>query len=496
MGTFFVYILKSSICLTIFYLFYRLLLSRETFHRFNRIALLGILGLSLLIPLCEVTTEQPKVMIDWQQLIMMADNSNMQAVNVETPSVSWIEIILLCYLVGLFFFFFRNLYSLAIVTRLLKSGQRKTLENGIILIVHQNHKMAPFSWMRYVVISSVDLQESGREILIHEIAHIKHRHSMDLLVAEFCTFFHWFNPAAWLMKQEIQNIHEYEADETVINQGIDAKQYQLLLIKKAVGTRLYSMANSFNHSKLKKRITMMLKEKSNPWARVKYLYVLPLAALAVAAFARPEISGKLNEISAVEVNDLSAVVKGYSGNNISDEEAPDNQKQAQLVLNGKLVPTDTASRKNQITCDTTTGSYKTKNAWNAVDKLSSTKSSEADPLILVDEKEITKERLDVLDPEKIESISVLKDKSAASVYGEKGKNGVVLIRTKDSSKGGVVNLSSQPLVVMDGIELSYDTFQTINPENIESISVLKDKAATSIYGEKGKNGVIIIVTKK
>ncbi|BEG98000.1 hypothetical protein BSYN_02650 [Bacteroides sedimenti] len=298
------------------------------------------------------------------------------------------------------------------------------------------------------------------------------------------------------MKQEIQNIHEYEADETVINQGIDAKQYQLLLIKKAVGTRLYSMANSFNHSKLKKRITMMLKEKSNPWARVKYLYVLPLAALAVAAFARPEISGKLNEISAVEVNDLSAVVKGYSGNNISDEEAPDNQKQAQLVLNGKLVPTDTASRKNQIACDTTTGSYKTKNAWNAVDKLLSTKSSEADPLILVDEKEITKERLDVLDPEKIESISVLKDKSAASVYGEKGKNGVVLIRTKDSSKGGVVNLSSQPLVVMDGIELSYDTFQTINPENIESISVLKDKAATSIYGEKGKNGVIIIVTKK
>ena len=86
------------------------------------------------------------------------------------------------------------------------------------------------------------------------------------------------------MKQELQNIHEYEADEAVINEGINARDYQLLLIKKAVGTRLYSMANSFNHSKLKKRITMMLKEKSNPWARLKYLYVLPLAAIAVTRF--------------------------------------------------------------------------------------------------------------------------------------------------------------------------------------------------------------------
>ena len=170
-------------------------------------------------------------------------------------------------------------------------------ENGTTLVVHEQ-EIAPFSWMKYIVISRKDLEENGREILIHEAAHIRHRHSIDLLVADICIFFQWFNPGAWLLKQELQNIHEYEADETVINEGVNAKEYQLLLIKKAVGTRLYSMANSFNHSKLKKRITMMLKEKSNPWARLKYLYVLPLAAIAVTAFARPEISEKMEEISA------------------------------------------------------------------------------------------------------------------------------------------------------------------------------------------------------
>ena len=206
------------------------------------------------------------------------------------------------YLAGILLFAFRNGYSLLKLGNLLRSGRKEDLSKytdggeKVTLIVH-DHDIAPFSWMKYIVISQKDLDENGREILIHELAHIQNRHSWDLLVADICIFFQWFNPASWLLKQELQNIHEYEADETVIEKGVDAKQYQLLLIKKAVGTRLYSMANSFNHSKLKKRITMMLKEKSNPWARLKYLYILPVAAIAVTAFARPEISETAEEIS-------------------------------------------------------------------------------------------------------------------------------------------------------------------------------------------------------
>lgn len=303
MGLFFVYILKASLCLAVFYLFYRLLLSKETFHRFNRIALLGLLALSCLLPWMKVTLhEAPEI---GQALVsleeMMAFVPKDEGVWSETPShFPWKEVMLLVYVAGIFFFLARHLWSLGRMLYLLRTSRRETLEDGIMLFVHQQ-KIAPFSWMKWIAVSEADLAEGGEAVLTHERAHIANHHSWDLLLAEVCTFFQWFNPAAWLLKQELQTIHEYEADEWVIRSGIDARNYQLLLIKKAVGAKLYYMANSFNQSSLKKRITMMMKKKSNPWARMKYAYVLPLAAVAVAAFARPEVSNRLDEISSVDV---------------------------------------------------------------------------------------------------------------------------------------------------------------------------------------------------
>ena len=312
MGAFFVYILKSSVCLAVFYLFYRLLLSKETFHRFNRFALLGILLLSCMVPFMKMTVKEPTEM--HQQFLTLEEFLSTVSPVEEVgnamlvPDFTWREMLLLVYLSGMVFFFIRTLWALFRMLHLIRDSRIVSRENGITIIAHQKN-IAPFSWMKFVVLSETDLLENGAEILTHEVAHIRKHHSVDLLVADICIFFQWFNPASWLLKQELQNIHEYEADACVINQGIDAKRYQLLLIKKAVGTRLYSMANSFNHSSLKKRITMMLKEKSSPWARLKYLYVLPLAAIAITAFARPEVSTELDEISAVKVNDLTAIVK-------------------------------------------------------------------------------------------------------------------------------------------------------------------------------------------
>ena len=328
MGAFFVYIVKSAVCLAVFYLFYRLLLSRETFHRFNRIALLGILILSCAIPFAEVTMKEPmevsQQLLTWEELLLMADLNRTATVEAAPVSaITWREVLLMVYLLGIVFFFLRNVWSLTRMLRLIKGSTLVRQENGITLITHQK-KIAPFSWMKFVMISEKDLKENGEEILTHEYAHIRKRHSIDLLIADICIFFQWFNPASWLLKQELQNIHEFEADESVIAQGIDAKKYQLLLIKKAVGTRLYSMANSFNHSSLKKRITMMIRKKSNPWARVKYLYVLPLATVAVTVFARPEVSQPLEEISNVKVSDLSDAMKTYTDKNQqNNQSAPD-----------------------------------------------------------------------------------------------------------------------------------------------------------------------------
>lgn len=237
MGVFFIYILKSSVCLVLFYLFFRLLLSKETFHRFNRMALLEVLFFSLLIPCIEVTTrhqvEVQQAVLSIEQLLLMAEleatPANVGAVQ-ETPTISWVQIVLLVYLAGILFLVCRNIYSLICLFRLVHSGKHEKLEKGVTLVVH-NQEIAPFSWMKYIVISRKDLEENGREILIHEMAHIHHRHSVDLLVADICIFFQWFNPGAWLLKQELQNIHEYEADETVINEGVNAKEYQLLLMR-------------------------------------------------------------------------------------------------------------------------------------------------------------------------------------------------------------------------------------------------------------------------
>jgi beta-lactamase regulating signal transducer with metallopeptidase domain len=309
MGTFIVFIIKSAICLIVFYLFYKLLLSKDTFHRFNRIALLSILLLSFVVPFGVIGlrpashTEQA---ISQENVVTQASSAEIVQTATPAPSVEsspvWLLVLIVTYLAGIVFCFSRQLWSMSMMFSLMHSSRKSKMGKDATLMVHTK-QIAPFSWMKYIVISEKDLKEDGKEIITHELAHIQNKHSWDLLVADICIYFQWFNPAAWLLKQELQSIHEFEADERVLNQGIDAKQYQLLLIKKAVGTRLYSMANSFNHSSLKKRITMMLKEKSNPYARLKYVYILPLSCITMLAFAHPSVSS-VEENTVEKVNDL------------------------------------------------------------------------------------------------------------------------------------------------------------------------------------------------
>ena len=328
MGTLLIYILKSAVCLAVFYLFYKLLMSRETFHRFNRFSLLGLMIICSIIPFAKISMDTPDETV---QVEISMDESLMMPVMVdeniatEASDISTMEYITtfaaIIYITGILFFAVKEILQFIKVLNITHKGKEEDISlyvkdnTGNIRMIVTDEKISPFSWMNHIVISRTDLEENGREILCHEMAHITNHHSIDLVLADICILLQWFNPASWLIKSELQNVHEFEADETVIRNGIDAKNYQLLLIKKAVGSRLYSIANSFNHSKLKKRITMMMKKKSSPWARAKYLYVLPLAAVAVAAFAHPEISKLSDEISSVKVNDFSAITKNHEVEN-------------------------------------------------------------------------------------------------------------------------------------------------------------------------------------
>ena len=509
MGVFFIYILKSSVCLVLFYLFFRLLLSKETFHRFNRMALLGVLFFSLLIPCIGVTTrhqvEVQQAVLSIEQLLLMAEleatPANVGAVQ-ETPTISWVQIVLLVYLAGILFLVCRNIYSLICLFRLVHSGKHEKLEKGVTLVVH-NQEIAPFSWMKYIVISRKDLEENGREILIHEMAHIHHRHLVDLLVADICIFFQWFNPGAWLLKQELQNIHEYEADETVINEGVNAKEYQLLLIKKAVGTRLYSMANSFNHSKLKKRITMMLKEKSNPWARLKYLYVLPLAAIAVTAFARPEISEKMEEISAVKVNDLAEIVQ--------EKVLQDTVKVSKDEKKDALVVTGVKSKEEEeiVIFEVVEQMPEYPGGMSALQKYLSEKiagspmKGKAGGRVMVG--------FTVAETGKIKDVRVLQsdeaslNQEAERIVSEmpdwipgKQRGRPVPVKYTVPIRFGNIRFAEnkQPLIFADGKEISMDAMEKLDPSTIESFSVLKDSASIKVYGKRGANGVILVNTQR
>ena len=516
MGTFLVYILKSAACLAVFYLFYKLLMSRDTFHRFNRFALLGLLVLSSLLPLVEASVNSPaavqETMLTLEQLLLLADiQPEGESMAAATPSatVLWLRAALLVYLTGIVFFIARNLCSLARLDRLIRQGKREALdsylpdrkEKNVRLVVH-DHDIAPFSWMHWIVIARKDLEENGREILIHELAHIRNRHSWDLLLADLCIFVQWFNPAAWLLKQELQNIHEYEADETVLREGVNARNYQMLLIKKAVGTRLYSMANSFNHSSLKKRITMMLKEKSNPWARAKYLYILPLAALAVTAFARPEVSAVADEISAVKVI-APAVHDSIQPNVQPAVAAPSSALDQMPEFPGGMEALNTYLRNNirypqeaqkagiqgRVVIEfviSKDGSITDAEVVESVDP-----QLDAEGLRLI--KNMPRWKPGMRKGQAIRVKQTLPIRFAFTKTSDKPENSNSIFLINGSYNSSLKDV----ILLVNGQEVSPEIFRAIDPQRIQSVTVLKDQASLAKYTtDKSKTGIIQVKLKK
>ena len=338
MGAFFVYILKSAICLALFYLGYRLLLSRDTFLRFNRFALLSGFGLAALLPLVRVGVEGVSplgpALEEWGRIA-----APVEPAATASPAVSCYSIGLAIYLMGVLFFIARFLWGVVSLIRLIRAGRRERLADGSWLVLHRL-PLAPFSWLCYIFLAEKDLLSKPELILAHEQAHIRMRHTWDLLFTELFLWLQWFNPAAWLLRQELQAVHEFEADAAVLGMGYDSKEYKLLLIEKAVGSSRYTLANSLNHSSLINRITMMQKRKSNPWARMKYAFVLPVAATAMAAFARPEISRQMAEISSAKITDLSRMVQTTAAERTRPEAIDTTTSAREVMVTGYAQFTD------------------------------------------------------------------------------------------------------------------------------------------------------------
>ena len=296
MEQFLFYLLKSSICLIAMYLPFRMLLRKETFFRSNRFGLLAITFLSLALPLINLSWFIQDHYIYFPELIITSYQKEPIASN---DTIHWHWPFMIGYLGGVIFFLFKKGSEWVRLQRAIRRGRLWVHdEEGIRIHCHIN-PIVPFSWMNHIVISEKDYLENGKQILLHETAHIRCHHSWDIIWISFMEVLQWFNPFAWMLSKDLQDIHEFEADSYVIRQGEDAYNYQLLLIEKAVSKSSFSLANSFNSSQIKQRIRMMNHRPSHPWAKMKHLYLIPIAILILGIFSpkTPATAQETSELS-------------------------------------------------------------------------------------------------------------------------------------------------------------------------------------------------------
>lgn len=285
------------------YLAYSIFLARDNQHSFNRAILLLVYIVSfttipLLSAIGNATAGSPSLTLDGLEILGTAEAQ---------PSMPlWGTLLIWIFIAGALLAAAKTIYTSVRLTKVIRSG-KKIAHHGYTLVVTDNEKFAPFSWMRYVVISRKDYDNNYSAIAAHELKHVASRHWIDLLLAQAVCIINWFNPAAWLMRDELMLVHEYQADMAVIDKGHDPQEYQLLLIKKAVGSRFPSLANSLNHSKLKKRITMMYKQKSGAGRKFKALALVPMLALALGLASVPAVRATVTAIgnSKVSVSKVS-----------------------------------------------------------------------------------------------------------------------------------------------------------------------------------------------
>ena len=427
MLAFLIYDLKVAVLLATFYMFYRLLLSRETFHRVNRLVLLATAVASFILPLCVITLHKTVVVsgsglatLDGLGMVGMADEAD--------PQVPlWQTVVLVVFFAGMAVTLGHTLWGILKVWRLISRSEHQQQPDGTVICVTQP-EVSPFSWMRYIVLSQSDYSSPNGEdgkglnaILAHERGHIRQHHSLDVVLVDTLTALQWFNPAIWMLRQDLRAIHEYEADAAVLSQGINMRQYQYLLIQKAVATCGYSVANGITHSTLKNRIHMMLtNKKTNSASWLKLLAMLPIVGAALALNAET-VNHYVYE-DTQEQPQKKVVKKG--------------QKNASVRMNAKTIEVKEA--KSEVKEDKVEAAAP--EPLKDV-KIIMSEAGDKEPLLVIDGKVATKEQLQALDQGTIDNITVLKDKKEVlDVYAKMFKadtsNGIIFINTKEYVKNG------------------------------------------------------------
>jgi TonB-dependent SusC/RagA subfamily outer membrane receptor len=546
MENFIFYLFKSGIWITVFYLIYFLFLRKEIFFKFNRLFLLAGLPASYVLAFCQyhylVQVSLPLTVVSET---IAVQQSQAGAV------VSWTMILAGIYVLGAIILLLHHLIGLDKIRRLIQKHQ--PYSNMKPPVIEISEIQSSFSFFGYVFMDKTATfsEVEKRLILEHETAHIEQHHWIDLLLSQMVCALQWFNPFVWLYRDAIKQNHEFLADRSVIQKGNSQAVYHAALINYTFNAPIFALTNSFAYNKFK-RISMMKKNVSKPAKKFAVLLLVPALAIFLWAFAKPEYSVSVQPvqekiaaqdtviittdtdpegirvITPGKVKKVKTIGKAKIDKRVSTKDSITVVGWGTLVKSKVINPDSIIALGRYTPCDSlsnATHSYTVSDMLinNGVEIVARGNRTVGDPLYIIDGKMVNS--ISNIKREDISAIDVLKDASAINLYGETAKNGVIVVTTKrnveesgensrnnvksfngqvkkdrqDSSKGldiHGINKDNPPLILIDGEEQPYSSLNEISPANIESFSIMKDKSATVSYGEKGKNGVILIVTKK
>ncbi len=503
------YLLKVIICSGILCGYYFLALRNKVFNRWNRFYLLAAVVISLLAPIIKINIFQNNdnkgKVIQMLQTISYGDetvieysrNSGFQ-LNTENLAEAGYLLISMVFLT----IFFISLFK---IKRLRKKYPETKIED--ISFINTDAKGTPFSFFKSIFWNNaIDLYSGpGQQIFNHEIAHVKEKHSYDKIFINGVLIFFWINPFFWLMRKELYMIHEFIADKEALEDN-DINAFAEMILQTVYPGQNFLITNNFFYSPIKRRILMLTKNKNPKVSYVSRLLVLPLAAVVFFAFTI-----KVKTVNNGGINSKMELQKPVIINSITKGIIQDTIPQM-YYQNKKVTGLTVQTKSNNVKVTYADG------ATEIISKEEANKRGFVLPpppglpasyahskaLFVINGKITTSKEARNIDPNEIESLDILKDSKATSKYGEKGKNGVIEISTKDKmanvpavnlDKNNTVNIVENSLIIVDGKEITNDEMKNIPANRIESITVLKGESGELKYGQKGKNGVVEIQTK-
>ncbi len=512
------YLLKTILISGIFVAYYWMALRDKKFHYYNRFYLLSASVMSLMAPLLNFDWFSVEESVLYGSPLLYGSGNLMRSVLPTTTGyngihLDWADYVLIATciitlaLLGL-------LIMYIIKIQLLKRKWEVTKMEGFDFI-NTNEDNAPFSFLNNLFWKqSISLQEEGgQQIFKHEITHIQQKHTWDRIYCQLVSSLFWMNPFNWIIQKELVAIHEFIADEEAVgNSNVEA--FAKMLLQTHYGNHFLNPTHSFFYSSIKRRLAMLTKSNNTKYSYLRRVMVLPVLIAAVCivsikVHASERIENKVEEIK----NNISLLM--------SDTTKPKSE-------NKLLAPPPPPPAPSLETPNYYINGVKIAEGAPPPPPLTN-------PAYYLDGIKITEQEMKAISTIEIKSINVLKGEQAIKKYPEDGKNGVVEIISKEKQRNeqtpnkelnniifqentgldltevrslvlangvkvdlkgadGKNEITNTPLYVLNGVPIK--SLNDISPKDIETINVLKSPSSISLYGDAGKNGVILITTKK